>query len=94
MGGDNLIQFPRWYRWQDIARTIPIVVFDRENNTFKGLQGKFARRYAKNRLTDKDIRYITKDNPPSWGFIRLRKHPASATEIRKTLDKSAFKGYN
>lgn len=85
MGSDNLEQFPKWYRWRDILNLLPIVVFERGNNSYRALKGKTAGYCAKNRLNGCNIKKITTDNPPLWAFIRLRKHPASATQLRKTL---------
>lgn len=83
MGEDNLVQFPKWQRWRDIVENIPIVVFCRGNNTYKALHSIMAYRYAKYRCTGLTIRNIRLKKPPSWVFLPIRKHPASATALRK-----------
>ena len=40
MGGDNLVQIPRWERWTEIFRTVPIAVFDRPSYSLKALAGR------------------------------------------------------
>lgn len=94
MGSDNLEQFPQWYKWQDIAESIPIVVFARGNSTHKALRGKMASYCRKHRLTGRNIRSIAVKTPPVWGFLHVRKHPASATNLRKMLDNALINGYN
>ena len=50
MGADNLLQFHRWRRWKEIARTTPIAIIDRPGATFKAVSAKarsvFRRRAA------------------------------------------------
>jgi nicotinate-nucleotide adenylyltransferase len=44
MGSDNLVQFARWRRWQQIARIIPIAVVRRPGSVLAPLHAPLARR--------------------------------------------------
>ena len=44
MGSDNLVQFGRWRRWQQIARIIPIAVVRRPGSVLAPLHAPLARR--------------------------------------------------
>lgn len=44
MGSDNLVQFARWRRWQEIADTIPIAVVRRPGSVLAPLNAPLARR--------------------------------------------------
>ena len=44
MGSDNLVQFARWSRWQDIAASIPIAVVRRPGSVLAPLSAPLARR--------------------------------------------------
>lgn len=82
MGADNLTEFHRWHRWREIAHAVPIAVFARKNYALKALHGKMARLYRLYRLSAENARCLPFLKPPVWTFLPIRKHPASATEIR------------
>jgi nicotinate-nucleotide adenylyltransferase len=44
MGADNLIQFPRWRGWMEIARSMPFAVLPRPGYNLRALAGQAARR--------------------------------------------------
>lgn len=91
MGSDNLAQLPQWYRWHDIVKSMPIVVFSRGNDSLRSLSGKMAHSYSKFRVNGACLGNITTKYPPVWAFLHLRKHPASATALRKNTGKQALK---
>jgi nicotinate-nucleotide adenylyltransferase len=82
MGADNLAQIPRWERWTQIFRSVPVAVFDRTTYSFRSLAGKAARRFARWRVPPHRVRRLSKVDPPAWTFLHSRLHPASATGIR------------
>ena len=82
MGGDNLLQIPRWERWTEIFRTVPIAVFDRPSCASRALAGQAARRFARQRLPAGAARRLAETKPPSWVFFHTRLDPTSATRIR------------
>jgi nicotinate-nucleotide adenylyltransferase len=82
MGGDNLIQIPRWERWPEIFRTVPIAVFDRPSYSLKALSGLAAKRFARYRVAASDKRRLAEMEPPAWVFFHTRLDRHSATRIR------------
>ena len=82
MGGDNLLQIPRWERWTEIFRTVPIAVFDRPSYASRALCGMAARRFARRRLPAGAARRLAETKPPAWVFFHTRLDPTSATRIR------------
>jgi nicotinate-nucleotide adenylyltransferase len=82
MGADNLVQLPRWERWNEILQTVAIAVFDRPCYTLKALAGLPARRYARQRVPIARARRLAEMKPPAWVFFHSRLDPSSATRIR------------
>lgn len=80
MGADNMQQFRKWYAWQEIASTIPIAIFDRPKYSMGGLTSDLARVFAKFRTEPK---YLKDQTAPAWSFVTAKRHPASATNIRR-----------
>ena len=84
MGADNLDQFSRWHRHQDMIRLLPIAVIDRPSYSLTAIAaGRWllGRRYqvAKMRhaIATRSLKL------PGWCFIAGQRHAASATEIRQ-----------
>jgi nicotinate-nucleotide adenylyltransferase len=86
MGGDNLVQIPKWQRWPEIFRTVPIAVFDRPSYSLKALSGVAARRFARYRVAASDERRLADMEPPAWVFFHTRLDDRSATRIRSRRD--------
>ena len=82
MGGDNLVQIPKWQRWPEIFRTVPIAVFDRPSYSLKALSGPAAKRFARYRVPASDERRLAEMEPPAWVFFHTRLDDRSATRIR------------
>lgn len=82
MGGDNLIQLPRWAHWTEIFRTVPLAVFDRPSYSQRALAGVAAQRFARNRVPENAARRLAETKPPAWAFFHTRLDPTSATQIR------------
>jgi nicotinate-nucleotide adenylyltransferase len=82
MGADNLLQLPRWQRWTEIMRLMPIAVLDRRTPG-PALAGRAAQRFANARLQPFQARHLADRFPPAWVFLPIRRHPASATAIRE-----------
>ena len=82
MGGDNLVQIPRWERWPEIFRTVPIAVFDRPSYSLKALSGAAAKRFARYRVPASNERRLAEMEPPAWVYFHTRLDERSATRIR------------
>ena len=84
MGADNLDQFSRWHRHQDMIRLLPIAVIDRPSYSMKAIaNGRWllGRRYQVAKMRHAIAMRSLK--LPSWCFIAGQRHAASATEIRQ-----------
>jgi nicotinate-nucleotide adenylyltransferase len=77
MGADNLAQMPQWWRWTHIFKAVRVAVFDRSPYSYKALAGAAAKRFGQAR-TDS----LWSRTAPSWTYIAMRRHPASATALR------------
>jgi nicotinate (nicotinamide) nucleotide adenylyltransferase/ribosome silencing factor RsfS/YbeB/iojap len=86
MGGDNLVQIPRWQRWSTIFETVPIAVFDRPSYSSKALSGLAAKRFARQRVPVAAARGLAAMSPPAWAFFHTPLDPRSATRIRSERD--------
>jgi nicotinate-nucleotide adenylyltransferase len=82
MGADNLAQIPKWERWAEIFAAVPVAVFDRGAYVFPALAGKAARRYGAERVSAAHAARLADTPPPAWAYFHIRRHPASATNIR------------
>jgi nicotinate-nucleotide adenylyltransferase len=82
MGADNLVQIPRWERWTEIFRAVPIAVFARPSYSLRGLSSPAARRFARRRVGPSAARRLADIAPPAWAFLPTRLDARSATAIR------------
>lgn len=83
MGADNLVQFDRWDRWQDIARAVPIGVLARPGWRMPARCSRAARLMWRHRLPEAKARHLADCAPPAWTMINLPMSPASSTALRR-----------
>jgi nicotinate-nucleotide adenylyltransferase len=83
IGADNLAQLPRWRRWQRLVRMVPIAVFDREPYSYVALAGRVASALAGGRVMERRAPALAECRPPAWVYLRLRRHQASSTALRR-----------
>jgi nicotinate-nucleotide adenylyltransferase len=83
IGADILAQLPQWRSWQQLVRLVPIAVVDREPYSYSGLAGKAARRLVGHRWPEGEAAGLAGTGPPAWVFLRVRRHEASSTAIRR-----------
>jgi nicotinate-nucleotide adenylyltransferase len=65
MGSDNLEQFSRWRRWQDIAAALPIAVVRRPGSVLASLHAPLARRLGMARNLGAAPSLVVLDGPRS-----------------------------
>jgi nicotinate-nucleotide adenylyltransferase len=65
MGSDNLEQFSRWRRWQQIAASLPIVVVRRPGSVLASLHAPLARRLGMARNLGPAPSLVVLDGPRS-----------------------------
>lgn len=82
MGADNLTQLPRWRRWMDIARAMPIAVLPRPSYNHRALAGQAARRLRRSRIAARRAGTLADQATPAWTFLPVAQNPTSATAIR------------
>ncbi len=80
MGTDNLVQLPRWRRWQTIFRLVPIAVAGRPGSTAAARNSPAAHRFAF--AWRPPSRRFAELPPPAWTMLEGRRDPTSATAIR------------
>ncbi|MBM3651657.1 MAG: nicotinate-nucleotide adenylyltransferase [Alphaproteobacteria bacterium] len=83
MGADNLLQFHRWRRWQEIARTTPIAVIDRPGATLKAISAKAAVYLKRARLPERDAASLAATPPPATIYLHGPRLERSSTELRE-----------
>ena len=83
MGADNLLQLPQWRRWREIVQTVPIAIFNRDQEGYRALASAAATVFAKSR--EKHPVNLPLTNAPAWCFLFSRQHSASSTTIRNNL---------
>ncbi|GFZ85908.1 putative nicotinate-nucleotide adenylyltransferase [Rickettsiales bacterium] len=79
MGIDNLLQFHNWKRWQDIAKSTPILAFDRGKAKYKATNSKAA--IFTNRAINARMLLHKKSG---WHLFRIRRIYTSSVSIRST----------
>jgi nicotinate-nucleotide adenylyltransferase len=66
MGSDNLEQFARWRRWQEIAQIIPIAVVRRPGSVLAPLRAPLARRLGVSRRLEPAPSLVILDGRRNW----------------------------
>lgn len=85
MGADNLIQLPRWGRWLEITRAMPVLVVPRPGATRRALASQAAKRHQKYRLPARAGVCLAAMKAPAWILLPMRENAASATELRRRI---------
>jgi nicotinate-nucleotide adenylyltransferase len=80
MGSDNLLQIPRWRRWEDIFRLVPVAVVTRPGTAVKARFSKAAICF-KTAYKSPD-RHLAVISPPAWTILDGPRNPTSATALR------------
>jgi nicotinate-nucleotide adenylyltransferase len=80
MGSDNLVQIPRWRRWQQIFFEVPIAVVSRPESALAARHSKAANRFKGAALPANPS--LTDARPPAWTVIDVKRNPASGTRLR------------
>ncbi|MEQ9519577.1 MAG: nicotinate-nucleotide adenylyltransferase [Parvibaculum sp.] len=86
MGADNMIQLPRWAKWQELVETIPIAVYPRPGYTLKARLSPAASAYRFACLDAGDAPLLAQRQAPALCFLEGPQSPQSATKIRAGAD--------
>lgn len=82
MGADNLRNFHRWRAWREIARIVPIAVFDRPEATFSASQSPAALALRTRRTREPSAATLASRRPPAWVFLHTKRLAVSSTALR------------
>ena len=82
MGADILAELPRWRRWKEIARRVPLLVLPRPGHTRRALAGQAASWLRHARRPQRDAVGLPDMTPPAWVLLSAPENPISATAIR------------
>ena len=85
MGADNLIQFDRWQRWQEIARMVPLAILARPGYMIDSSGAKAAQVLGRYRLAESDAAVLAMMKPPAWVLLHGPMNHLSSTAIRAGL---------
>lgn len=80
MGADNLVQFHRWERWEDILRMVPVGVLARPGWGVRARMSKAARIYGGDLVDRGEV--LRNKTAPAWCFVNLPMDGSSSTAIR------------
>ena len=83
MGADNLINFHKWEKWNDIFKDISIVVFKRYGYNNKALNSLALKKFLQYQININPVNKINFKQLPSWTWINNSEIKISSTDIRK-----------
>jgi nicotinate-nucleotide adenylyltransferase len=81
MGADIPSQLPRWRRWQEMLRRIPVAVLPRPGYTRRALASRAAQRMRHARRPEREAAMLPGD-APGWVLLSAPQNAVSATAIR------------
>lgn len=82
MGADNLLQFDRWERWEEMAALMPIAVYARPGSTSRATFSKAATVLRANRVPEADAETLADRDPPAWVYLHGIMSRQSSSAIR------------
>ena len=85
MGSDNIKNFPKWIRPNDIVKIFPIAVIERPSYS-QNIFNSFGAKILGNRLMSK--RRLTKQKTPCWSYIKDKLNNLSSSKIRTNLNQT------
>ena len=86
MGADNLAQFHRWQRWDQILRSVPVAVFARPGQRISARTAKAAQVFRAHKLRAAAAHRLARTAPPAWCFLNVPMVDLSSSEIRARGD--------
>jgi nicotinate-nucleotide adenylyltransferase len=82
MGADNLAQFHRWERWEEIMATVPVGVIARPGDRAAARMAKASERFWSARVPESASRLLPWRAPPAWCFVNVPMVDLSSSAIR------------
>lgn len=84
MGADNLADFHRWDRWDDIMNSVPVGVLSRPGEQLAAGCSPAARRFARARLSARRSTALPFRQAPCWSLLTGPMIDMSSTRIRES----------
>lgn len=85
-GADTMAEMDSWWNWRQLPYLMPIAIFDRPGYSVRALTSRFAREFGWARVGESDAKELLEARIPAWTFVFCRRHPGSATAIRKAQE--------
>ena len=82
MGADNLAEFHRWERWDEIMAAVPVGVIARPGDRGAARTSPAARRFRAERLPAAQSRLLAGHLAPVWCLVNVPMVDASSSAIR------------
>ncbi len=82
MGGDGLVSFHRWHKWQSIIASVPIAVVDRPGFRLAALSSRTAQAFSQRRIPEVHAAAVGDALAPAWVYLTVPNNPLSSTELR------------
>ena len=82
MGADNLAEFHKWDRWQDIMHMLPVGVMARPNQQLAANCSPAARIFRESRLSVQSSTALPFKEAPSWSLLTGPMDDESSSKIR------------
>lgn len=83
MGSDNLVQFDRWDRWQEIAQRVPLGVLARPGTRLAARRSRAAQILRQWRVPEEKARLLPMMTAPAWVLLNLPMSSLSSSSIRQ-----------
>ena len=83
MGADNLINFHKWQKWQDIFNEISIVIFKRHGYNSLALKSITSKKFTTSKIRSLILNKKNFKKLPSWTWVNNKEIKISSSEIRK-----------
>lgn len=84
MGSDNLVQFDKWDRWDEVVARVPIGVLARPGTRLAARHSRAAGIMRRARLPESEAQLLSASTPPAWVLINLPMTRLSSSAIRAT----------
>lgn len=82
MGADNLADFHRWERWDEIMEALPVGVIARPGTRVAARMSPAARRFRSARLPGHEAGRLGACDAPCWSLANVPMMPHSSSAIR------------
>ncbi|MFV0293604.1 MAG: nicotinate-nucleotide adenylyltransferase [Paracoccus sp. (in: a-proteobacteria)] len=82
MGSDNMVQFNKWDRWQEVAARVPIGILARPGSRLAARTSRAARILAAYRIPNDRAKLLGSATAPAWVQVNMPMSNASSTTIR------------